>query len=100
MRITLREDMLCVEGEVDLSNAHRLRAAIEEQRGDGGRTRVEMSGVTFIDSSGFHAIQRAASASEDGVVVLVNVPRQIVRLIGILGLDRLPNLEIEGGSDG
>ena len=100
MQITIRDGMIWVDGEVDLSNAHHLRAAIEDM-GDGSRTCVEMSGVTFIDSAGLHAIQLATrSLNHGGGVVLVNPPSQIVKIVALLGLDRLPNLEIESRTDG
>ena len=100
MQITVREGTIWVDGEVDLSNAHHLRSAIEEL-GDGSRVRVDMSGVTFIDSAGLHAIQLATrSLNHGGRVVLVNPPAQIVKIIALLGLDRLPNLDMEARADG
>lgn len=45
-----------IRGEIDLATAARVDAALSEFSGD---IRVECSGVTFIDSAGFHAFDRA-----------------------------------------
>ncbi len=56
-----------VDGEVDLAAVEELRAAIDEARATPGAEVIELdlSGVTFIDSSGIGAIVMASRAAAD-----------------------------------
>ena len=75
-----------VAGEVDASNADRLRVAILDAANKSiAYLEVDLAGVTFMDSSGLRAIadaSRGLEASGSGLV-LCNVPRQVLRLLAI-----------------
>lgn len=47
-------------GEIDMSTVGRLRAPLEAARADGVTTLLDLSGVSFIDSSGLHLLLDAA----------------------------------------
>ena len=92
MTITFGEpgqSLLAVAGEVDMSNADRLHDAIIEAatRAD-SEVEVDVSGVTFIDSTGLSALVRARSELEPrGIAIeLRNSTPQVARILEITGL--------------
>jgi anti-sigma B factor antagonist len=95
-----RDGILRVSGEIDLSNAEELERAIERAAGDGQEVLLDLSGVTFIDSSGLHAIRRAAASANCGPIVLVDAPSKVVRIIEIVGLDRTGWMRMRSRVDG
>lgn len=89
-----------LEGEFDLANAPEVAAAIADLSGDGSAD-VDLSGVTFMDTSGLHAlVQGARSLGEDTPVVLVDPPSRVVRLMEIVGVARTRGIEIRSRQDG
>ena len=48
--------LLLVVGEVDIANVHELEAALASADTGGGDLVVDMSGVRYMDSSGFAAL--------------------------------------------
>ena len=75
-----------VVGEVDASNADRLRLAILDAANQtGAKLDVDLAGVTFIDSSGLRAIADASRGLEKSGtrLLLYNLPRQVLRLLAI-----------------
>jgi anti-anti-sigma factor len=82
-------------GEVDLSNVDQLKAALEPEVHRGGVIALDVAGLTFIGSAGVQALVRALIDLEGrGSVVLVAPGNSLRQLIGIMGLDRFPNLEV------
>ncbi|SDO46615.1 STAS domain-containing protein [Lentzea jiangxiensis] len=92
--------VLGLKGDVDTHTAPGVLAGI---RGlvlrEGELLVLDVSGMRFCDSSGISAFiaarNHAAAARAD--VVLVGVPRQTLRVLGMIGLDALftfrPNLD-------
>jgi anti-anti-sigma factor len=97
---SIDQGILRLRGEIDLSNADELTRAIAAAARNGHEVEVDLSGVTFIDSSGLHAIRRAAASENCGPVVLVDVPSKIVRIIEIVGLSRTPSVRMRSRIDG
>jgi anti-anti-sigma factor len=88
---------MAVAGDVDAGNADDVRMAILDAAGTAGtRLEVDLSGVTFMDSSGLRAIADASSrlAVFGSRLVLCNVPRQVLRLVAIT--DIWADLEVTG----
>ncbi len=82
-------------GEVDLSNAEQLQAALEPEVQLGGEIALDVAGLTFIGSAGVQALIRALLDLEGrGRIVLLDPGDSLRQLIGIMGLDRFPNLEV------
>jgi anti-sigma B factor antagonist len=82
-----------VAGEVDMSSAPKLRAALAGAIGSWPRRRIEvnLAGVRFFDASGVHALldahRRAARDDRDLVVVAAQpMVCQILRLTGALAV--------------
>jgi len=94
--------LLALTGELDMDSGGELRRHAEAEL-TGGRCRrltVDMSGVTFIDSSGLGLlieIRRLALASEV-MFEMVNVPSGPARVIGIAGLAETFGLPSADGS--
>lgn len=82
---------IVLSGEIDLQVAAELResgdAAIAAA---GGRpVRIDMSAVTFLDSTGIGALVAISNAAHDKDVPLRlrSVPEKITKLLSITGLD-------------
>jgi anti-anti-sigma factor len=52
--VTIREGYALVEGELDAATAPMIRSIIEDL--DVGTSLLDLSGLTFVDSSGLHAL--------------------------------------------
>jgi anti-sigma B factor antagonist len=91
---------LRVEGEVDTSNTDALEEALLAHAGGDGDVVVDLAQLTFIDSSGFRVLIRAAKALEGrGRLVLRSAPPLVGRLIDTLGLASLDELLVIEPSD-
>ncbi len=81
---------LDVTGEVDVSCADELRAAIDAQIAEGvtGELVVDLAGVPYIDSTGIGVLVGAAHrVSETGATFVVARPqRNVERVLGLLGV--------------
>jgi anti-anti-sigma factor len=87
---------LRIEGEVDLANAGDLEAALREAIQDGPIT-VDLTDLTFIDSSGLHAILRVATSMDgQGPIRLQGVSGHVMNVLRIVGLTDLPQLQVDG----
>ncbi|GAA0945474.1 STAS domain-containing protein [Virgisporangium aurantiacum] len=96
-----------VAGEVDMSSAPKLRAALAGAIESWPRRRLEVSlaGVRFFDASGIHALldarRRAAKDGRDLVVVAAQpMVCQVLRLTGVLdvlapdGIEKVPKAHV------
>ncbi len=81
-----------VVGELDLSNADQLDAAIERataERPEG--IVIDLSGVTFMDSTGLHALFKARKRAD--TITLRAPSREARRVIELSGLDSVARIE-------
>jgi anti-sigma B factor antagonist len=101
-----RDGRVCiaVTGELDLSHADELRQSLERELRDGQRLLLDLSGVTFIDSTGLSAIVNAVAQSRGsggGLEVSSDLQPQARRLMELTGVlnavtlvdDRLGDVE-------
>jgi anti-anti-sigma factor len=90
--------VVSVHGELDLATAPRLEETLTA-RAPGTRLVIDLSGCTFLDSSGVRVLALAANtvAGEGGRLELVVVDSSIGRVLEITGVDGLmdvhPSLE-------
>ena len=80
---------LCVTGDVDIATVDQLLTSARECLEDDTDTcEIDLSGVTFMDSSGLGALVRIRNlAHERGTkVLLTNVPASVSRLFEVTGL--------------
>lgn len=97
-RIEIRPERSCVRvvlhGELDISTAPEVERTLAELRDSGWKEFVvDLSGLSFLDSSGVHLVLRWAKlTSEDGIdLSLVHGPAPVQRVFEIAGLaDHLP----------
>jgi anti-anti-sigma factor len=81
-----------VIGEVDLCTAPLLEKALVRELEAASKLLLDLSEVSFLDSSGLHAIVSAArAASANGGMLAVDspLPAQARRVIEITGLEEL-----------
>ena len=77
-------------GEVDVSNADELRAALDAAIGEAaGEVVCDLSEVPYIDSTGIGVLVGAAHRAADaGLALVVDRPqRNVSRVLGLLGVD-------------
>ncbi len=88
---------LRLDGELDLATAPLLKEALVDL-GSEREVHLDLALLTFLDSSGVHAIV-ALAQSLDGnrSVVLVNPSTAIMRCLEITGIDKHPAVEIRQG---
>lgn len=90
--------VVSVHGELDLATAPQLEEALAA-RAPGTRLVIDLSGCTFLDSSGVRVLALTANtvAGEGGRLELVVVDSAIGRVLEITGIDGLmdvhPSLE-------
>jgi len=81
-------------GEVDIATAGQLTDALLDMSTE-SETHLELSEVTFMDSSGLNAlVTYARSRGGAGLLVMLNPSDHIERLFVITGLDQHPRIEI------
>jgi anti-sigma B factor antagonist len=82
-------------GQIDITNAAGLRAALLHAAADGhGTFVVDMTGTRFCDSAGLHVLAGAhnRARAEGGQVLLVIAGAAVLRIFAVTGLDRvIPN---------
>ena len=87
---------LCVTGDIDLSTAPRLRAGMDQAIAAGlGDLVLDMSGVTFLDSSGLAVLFSTARRlrRREQRLVLRGVSRDCLRTMELVGLVDVLELE-------
>ena len=83
------EDAILVSatGEIDMSTGHMLRRALDAASDEAATVLIDMTGVTFIDSTGLHVLLEAShsSAVSDWGFFVVRPSRAVQRLIDVSG---------------
>ncbi len=80
--------ILCLQGEVDISTVDAFEEQIEQCLKHRSRLIIDLSGVSFIDSTGLRlVIGTRQRLSEDGELLLVAQDGPVTRLLEITGLD-------------
>jgi anti-anti-sigma factor len=97
----LREEAaLRLAGEFDIQAADELRAALQALLDAEPDPVVDLSDVTFMDSTAIHELTSAALSLDGTHLVLAYPPRQLVRVLRILGIaEGVPQLVVRGGSE-
>ena len=90
-------DGLRVAGELDLSSAPHLTDALDPRIERGGRIVLDVSDLTFMDSTGLQVLIRSALSLGDRGSIVLRRPGNLVRSILELAIrtDKIPNLVIE-----
>ena len=89
-----------LQGELDLASAEELWARVQAVPPEGELT-VDLSGLTFMDSSGLRVFLRAAAARANGsCVVLKNPCAAVAHVLEIALPGGAPGLKIEWSDGG
>jgi anti-anti-sigma factor len=81
-------------GELDMATVNQFKAALETVSQNGPVT-VDLSGLTFIDSTGLHAMMGfARSQNGSGPLILARPSATAKRALEIAGLEGHPGVEI------
>jgi anti-sigma B factor antagonist len=82
---------VALRGEIDMQNARQLRTCVEEAlKAQPSELVVDMTELTFIDSSGLKELVHAQVALREngGRLAILNPPRIALRVLEISGLAR------------
>jgi anti-anti-sigma factor len=86
---------LALRGEIDLSNAERVSAALTQEAQRGGDLDLDLSGVLFCDLAGLRAILQASMGLADGHrLILQGMPAALHKTMEIAGWAPGPRLTI------
>ena len=81
---------LFVTGELDVAVAGRLQTRLEALADAGEAVVLDLSGLTFIDSSGLNVIvtaHRRAQHDDWALTIDQHMSRQVERVVQLMGLD-------------
>lgn len=84
--------VVCAHGEIDLATVSDLRQVLAEATAQPApQVLVDLTAVTFMDSSGLHALISAlrAAQSSGGDLKLVGAGSRVRKVIDLTGLDQL-----------
>ena len=91
--------LIAPRGELDMATQGELRAALEQQAGSGAVT-LDLSGLTFLDTSGLRLILETAEAANRSGFAFKVLPGSptVQRLFEIAGVRELiPFVDTEAG---
>ena len=92
------EEGLAVGGELDLSTSPQLTQALDEAASAGEDIVLDVTGLTFIDSTGLRVLLGTTERLPDTRrLILRGTQPQVVRVFEIAGLlGKIENLVVEG----
>ena len=79
--------MFSVSGELDIATVPLMNVAIAHAVSQGGPITIDMSFLTFMDSTGVGAILKSANELANGCIVLHGVHDEVERVIELMGVD-------------
>jgi anti-sigma B factor antagonist len=80
-------EVVTVEGELDMVNAPAVAEALDALVGIGAPVVVDLTGLSFIDSSGIHALLQPRA--EHGSIEIVCPPGNVRRTLEVTRLERV-----------
>jgi anti-anti-sigma factor len=87
--------VIAFSGEIDLATSPEMSSALEPWTRAGGPVTIDLSEVTFMDSTGVHALVDAARALGDrGCIVIHGAHDGLSKVFALLRLDWVPNIHV------
>lgn len=84
-------------GELDISNAETLSAVLDREVEEQGDISLDLSELTFIDSSGIRVLLRAMDELNGrGKIVLVSPTSSVHHVLTLMGLDDRDSIRVVG----
>ena len=96
-----RTAVISLRGEIDMAGLDDLQSAVEPHLAPGQTVVLDLSGVTFADSTLLKILDRARGRASDvgGALLVRNPSDQIRQLLSIGDLDDLVRTEIDRQND-
>ena len=96
LEITLTQAGARIAGELDMATASQLRDFFSQDQRPDGRIELDISGLSFMDSSGLEVfLRQAAARRDDAPLVLLNPTRAVLRVFEIAVPGGVAGLELE-----
>jgi anti-anti-sigma factor len=86
--------MFFLSGALDLSTVPLMNAAIGDAVARGGPLTLDMTDVTFVDSSGVGAIVQSVQSLPSGCIVLRGVQDGVGKVMDLMGVDQAAKLHV------
>lgn len=83
-----------VAGELDLATERWLEEMLADALDDHGPVTLDMSAVTFVDSTAVAAIVRAMRRAGDGCLIIHGARRSVRRTLELLGIERVQGIHV------
>ena len=84
-------------GELDISNAETLAAVLDREVEEQGDISLDLSDLTFIDSSGIRVLLRAMDRlSGRGKIILASPTSSVRHVLSLMGLDDHDSIRVVG----
>jgi anti-anti-sigma factor len=85
-----------LSGELGMATADRLSEALQSDCAGPGDIILDLSGLTFLDSTGLQVIiSTCGTLGNKGSLVLRNPNEDVAHVLNVSGVDRLKGLRIE-----
>ena len=85
-----------LRGELDMATAPLLLEAVAAVVDEPGDILLDLSGLSFMDSSGLHAMIQIADPLVDGLLLLTAPQPNVQRVLEMTGLDGHGNIRVMG----
>jgi anti-anti-sigma factor len=82
-------------GELDDSTANLLAEVLRKEGPASGDVVLDLSGVTFMDSSGVHTLLVGSSWLRNGHLILRNPTPPIDQIFELVGIERVKSIRVE-----
>jgi anti-anti-sigma factor len=87
--------VIAFSGEIDLATASGMLWALEPWVRAGGPVTVDLSQVTFMDSTGVHAlVDTARTLGDRGCIVIHGAHNGLSKVFELLMLQQIPNIHV------
>lgn len=78
---------LTLQGDIDMGSSARFESGLRDALGGGLSVELDMSGVSFMDSTGLRTLMLARAGCSVGQTITISTPsRPVQRLLEITGL--------------
>jgi anti-anti-sigma factor len=85
-------------GELDMASASELFSQLERDAQQDGDLRLDLSQLTFMDSTGVHVLARLADQCVNGDrIVVEGLTPRVARLFELVATQSFPNVVIRNG---
>jgi anti-anti-sigma factor len=83
-----------LNGELDMATVPIMDIAIVDAVARGGPISLDLTDLTFLDSTGFGAILKAAMDLPSGCIVLHGIHDGLSRVTALMGVDKVENIHV------